>query len=74
MSPKCPECAGPMKWQPNTRRYACEHCGLSLTRIELDDLREKIRYQVKYEKTKEYEKEKHRKEYLDWYLSKKENE
>ncbi|MHA1380461.1 MAG: hypothetical protein ACTSRG_19015 [Candidatus Helarchaeota archaeon] len=68
---KCPECAGPMKYVSAIRRYTCKHCGLSLTRIELDDLREKLRDQVKYEKTKEYDKQKKQREYLDWYLSKK---
>ena len=66
---KCPECAGPMKYA--LYRYTCKRCGLSLTRIELDDLKEKLRDQVKYEKTKDFEKEKRRKEYLDWYLSSK---
>ena len=71
MPRKCPECAGPMKYLSASKRYTCKHCGLSLTQIELDDLREKLRDQVKYEKTKQFEKEKRRKDYLDWYLSSK---
>jgi len=64
----CPECGGEMQYVIATKHYDCKSCGLSVTRQELMELREKLRPSVE---TAEEEKEKHRKEYLKWWLSKK---
>ena len=64
----CPECGGEMHYEIATKHYVCKSCGLSVTRQELMELREKLRPSTE---TAEEEKEKHRKEYLKWWLSKK---
>jgi len=64
----CPECGGEMKYMPATKNYVCKSCGLSVTRQELMELREKLR--PTYESSEE-ERKTQRKEYLKWWLSKK---
>lgn len=66
--PYCPECGGEMQYVSRTRRYVCKSCGLSLTRQELMEHREKLR--PKFESESEHQKKEHR-EYLKWWLSKK---
>lgn len=68
---RCPECAGEMKFNRDTRHYVCMRCGLALTRSELDRAREKQREMYRKEKEKDIGKEK-RKDYLKWWLSRKE--
>jgi transcription initiation factor TFIIIB Brf1 subunit/transcription initiation factor TFIIB len=64
----CPECGGEMQYEIATKHCVCKSCGLTVTRQELMELREKLRPSTE---TAEEEKEKHRKEYLKWWLSKK---
>jgi DNA-directed RNA polymerase subunit M/transcription elongation factor TFIIS len=66
--PFCPECGGEMAYDSRIRKYACKSCGLSLTYQELIEIRARSRPEV------ESPEEKHRrerKEYLKWWLSKK---
>jgi len=65
--PYCPECGGEMQYIIATKHYVCKSCGLSVTRQELMELREKLRPPIEVED----EREKRRKEYLKWWLSKK---
>jgi len=66
--PYCPECGGEMQYILATKRYVCKSCGLSLTRQELFELRQKLRPRFESE---EDQRTKERKEYLQWWLSKK---
>ena len=65
--PYCPECGGEMGYDARIRRYICKSCGLSLTSQELMELKDKFRP----ESTDEDERKKKRKEYLDWWFSRK---
>lgn len=61
----CPECGGEMHYISATKRYVCKSCGLSLTFMELHELREKLKPKIE----SEWEmREKRRKEYLKWWL------
>jgi DNA-directed RNA polymerase subunit M/transcription elongation factor TFIIS len=64
----CPECGGEMLYTSATKRYVCKSCGLSLTPQELMEMREQARDRAPPE---EEEKKRVRKEYLQWWLSKK---
>jgi hypothetical protein len=64
----CPECGGECHYEIGTKRYICKSCGLQMTQQELNDLRDKNR---PAEETEEEQKQNRRKEYLNWYLSKK---
>lgn len=68
--PRCPECAGPMKFDSYQRQYVCQRCGLSVERSELDKMREQQRDTIREIKGREFEEKKKRKEYLEWWLSK----
>jgi tRNA(Ile2) C34 agmatinyltransferase TiaS len=67
--PYCPECGGEMKYDPSLRRYVCKSCGLSLTSQEIMELRDKLRPENRDEEDRRV---KRRKEYLDWWFSRKE--
>jgi len=67
--PFCPECGGEMKHDSYFRRYICKSCGLSLTSQEIMELRDKMRQDTG---DAEDQRKKKRKEYLDWWFSKKE--
>ena len=64
--PYCPECGGEMGYDPLLKRYICKSCGLSLTSQELMELRDKM-----HDNSDEDERKKKRKEYLDWWTSRK---
>ena len=66
--PRCPECGGEMVYLSRTRHYVCRRCGLSLTFQDIMEMREKAREQREAEME---ERKKIRKEYLQWWLSKK---
>ncbi|MHA1783652.1 MAG: hypothetical protein ACTSVY_12590 [Candidatus Helarchaeota archaeon] len=71
--PACPECSGLMKYNRNTKLYHCMRCGLVLSRKEIDDAHEKRRDLIKESRDDRYdERKKRHKDYLNWYLSKKE--
>ncbi|MDH5754120.1 MAG: hypothetical protein OEY95_02790 [Candidatus Bathyarchaeota archaeon] len=57
-----------MKYLPATKHYVCKSCGLSLTRQELMEMRQKLR--PTFESSEE-ERKQQRKEYLKWWFSKK---
>ncbi len=68
--PFCPECGGEMYYDTLLKRYACRSCGLSLTYQELIEMKEKLRHSPGTDETEK--RKKRRKEYLDWWFSKKE--
>ncbi len=57
-----------MQYMIATKHYVCKSCGLSVTQQELMELRDKLRPNLE---SKEEERERKKKEYLKWYLSKK---
>ena len=65
----CPECGGEMHYDTLLKRYICKSCGLSVTSQELMELRDKLRPE---RETAEDERKKRRKDYLDWWFSRKE--
>ena len=65
----CPECGGEMDYDPKFRCYICKDCGLSLSTQELMELKDELRPQTEREEDK---KKKKRRDYLSWWLSKKE--
>ncbi|MEM2112364.1 MAG: hypothetical protein QXX08_10905 [Candidatus Bathyarchaeia archaeon] len=64
----CPECGGEMCYISVTKHYVCKSCGLSLTFQEIMEMREKSKARIEPE---EEERKRVRKEYLQWWLSKK---
>lgn len=66
--PRCPECGGEMIYLSRTKHYVCRSCGLSLTFQDIMEIREKSREQREAEME---ERKRIRKEYLQWWLSKK---
>ncbi len=60
---RCPSCASEMKFDRKIRMFVCKNCGLSLSRFELDLLRDK-----KYD---EYERADIVDEYYEWWQSRK---
>ncbi|MFQ6085435.1 MAG: hypothetical protein ACE5OY_04125 [Candidatus Bathyarchaeia archaeon] len=65
----CPECGGEMLYDRKLRSYACKSCGLVMTRQELQEERRRLISRVESD---EERRERERKEYLKWWLSKKE--
>ena len=68
LMPYCPECGGEMQYMIGTKHYVCKSCGLSVTQQELMELRDKLKPNLE---SKEEERQRKKKEYLKWYLSKK---
>jgi DNA-directed RNA polymerase subunit M/transcription elongation factor TFIIS len=66
--PYCPECGGEMLYISRMKHYVCRSCGLSLTHQELFEIREKS---LEHYEQDEEERKRMRKEYLQWWLSKK---
>ena len=67
--PYCPECGGEMHYDQPLHRYVCKSCGLSVTSQEIMELKDKQRPE---KGAQDDERKTRRKEYLDWWLSKKE--
>jgi tRNA(Ile2) C34 agmatinyltransferase TiaS len=67
-TPYCPECGGEMAYDLNTKLYTCKSCGLTLTYQEIMDTKDKNRPEMGEDEKKKHE----RREYLKWWLSKKE--
>ena len=66
---RCPECGGTMGPAAYGRGLkVCESCGLQLTQFEYDKMWDAIRNRS----TPDEERKKQKREYLDWYTSKKE--
>lgn len=68
----CPECAGYMKFDRYVRLYVCQRCGLALKRKEIEEQHDKRREMIAEEQDKDEARSQRHKDYLDWYLSKKE--
>ncbi|MBL7118678.1 zinc ribbon domain-containing protein [Candidatus Bathyarchaeota archaeon] len=66
--PFCPECGGEMTYDSRIRKYACKSCGLSLTYQELIEIRDRSRPDSE---SPEEKRRRVHKEYLKWWLSKK---
>ncbi len=66
--PYCPECGGDLHYDPSIRRYTCKSCGLSLSYQEIMELKEKLRPNFE---NKDEQRKKKRKDYLDWWFSRK---
>ena len=70
----CPECGGKAKWEPPF--YVCGVCGLALRRQEyqrLVDKQKEALFQAQVEQSESHDKKRKRnRDYLDWYLGKKE--
>jgi len=67
MTNYCPECGGEMAYDLNIKLYSCKSCGLTLSYQELLEAKNKNTQNIEAE-----EKKRERKEYLKWWLSKKE--
>jgi hypothetical protein len=68
---RCPECAGKMIYNPNTRMMTCNSCGLSLSRHDLDHYWKSIKDQNFNDDNETDRKKARRKDWLDWYSSSK---
>jgi len=66
--PFCPECGGEMAYDSGIKKYNCKSCGLSLTYQELIEMRNRARPE---DETAEEKHRREHKEYLKWWLSKK---
>ena len=64
----CPECGGEMIYDTVTRNYTCKSCGLSVPFHEYAELKQNLEPKVEDDMEK---RKKRRKEYLDWWFSKK---
>lgn len=62
----CPECGGEMSYDLSVKLYTCKSCGLTLNYHELLEAKNKATPDL------EDEKKRQKKEYLKWWLSKKE--
>ena len=67
--PYCPECGGEMRYDPAMKRYICKSCGLSLTYQELMEARDR---QMDRPESDEERRKKRKKDYLDWWFTRKE--
>jgi len=72
----CPECGGILIYDRDTKTYTCQSCGHVFTREELAEARRKIAEELRQammgSMLEEEEKERKYREYLKWYLSRKE--
>jgi len=68
----CPECAGTMKYDGRQQRYVCQRCGLALKYNEIEEMRAKHRDEIDKERGQDWKEDQRKKEYLKWWLSKKE--
>ncbi len=64
--PRCPICGSDMRFDRRIRMYVCKNCGLTISRFELDLLRD-----MEYER-RESEMVSTADEYLEWWKSRKE--
>ncbi|MHA1731875.1 MAG: hypothetical protein ACTSU5_08020 [Promethearchaeota archaeon] len=60
-----------MKSNPSLKLIVCTSCGLAVSRSELDRMYDKVRRGEDLDSREEDRRRKH-KEYLNWYLGKKE--
>jgi len=63
----CPECGGDLLYEPATKHYTCQKCGLFATREQILAIRERL-----YSELDEKERRKRQlREYMEWWESKK---
>jgi DNA-directed RNA polymerase subunit M/transcription elongation factor TFIIS len=65
----CPECGGELLYDLSTKLYMCKSCGSTYNQQELIDAWKKMRRQL----SEGDGKEKLQREYLKWWLSRKES-
>jgi hypothetical protein len=66
---RCPECDdGDMEFDPKIRKYVCQSCGIALTKSEIDDDWDDIRFGHEDPVEK---KKKEQEEYRKWMFQKK---
>lgn len=68
---RCPECAGKMTYNPANRLQVCNSCGLSLSKFDLDRAWRDLKDKHAEEDDDFQRKKSKRKEWLEWYSSKK---
>ncbi len=70
----CPECGAPMRYDPALQALICEACGVTLKKAQYYEVIGRIRDYVRDALRPRVlsEEEKRRREYLRWWLSKKE--
>jgi len=64
---RCPECDGDMEFDPKIRKYVCLECGVALSKTEIDDMWDDIRFKEDPQDKKKREQE----EYRQWLFQKK---
>ncbi|MGQ9543008.1 MAG: TFIIB-type zinc ribbon-containing protein [Candidatus Bathyarchaeia archaeon] len=69
MSNYCPECGGELTYDPALKQYICKSCGLTFTYQQLIEEREKMI--ERQASALDDLRKKRQKEYLKWWLSKK---
>ena len=76
--PSCPECGGITQFNPSMRRIVCKSCGLSFTRDEFEEMKEKLRKTIDtysepeddfIQRKKRKKRPDRKEEYLDWWTS-----
>ncbi len=65
----CPECGGELFYDPPTKRYMCKSCGATYNQQELVEAWKKVRRHL----NEEDGRKKLQREYLRWWLSRKES-
>jgi len=70
----CPECGGLLLYDRDLKLYTCQACGRVYTRAELAEARRKIAEEIRQTLAQGQvdEREERAREYLKWYLSRKE--
>ncbi len=68
MANYCPECGGELVYDPVVKQYACKSCGLTFTHQQLMEERDRM---FERREASLDERKKRQKEYLKWWLSKK---
>lgn len=52
--PRCPSCGDEMRFDKKIMRYVCKGCGLTVSRYELDLMKEKMFEEKEVDITEEY--------------------
>jgi transcription initiation factor IIE alpha subunit len=65
----CPECGGDLKFDPNSKNFICNSCGIFASREKIDELRDKADKESINKRRQLHD------DYLDWWqTSKKEKQ
>jgi len=68
MANYCPECGGELVYDSAIKQYACKSCGLTFTSQQLMEEKDKM---WDRRQTEPDQRKKRQREYLQWWLSKK---